>query len=192
MQPFTNFHPRLRRAAPAFLRAALLALVLWGVAGLTGCGSSREAAPPKATEKVVIREGARFHLPDGWLDFSRDTLSTGILWLVRRDYRATVGVEEVHLAGNPAELADVAHALLRLETGAPGGHMVSPPAEEEVHGGKAVAFQIVRSGGDEVRVAVVRKEGKTYAVTAVQRKEAPTPFAELAGVQRMVVEDLLR
>ncbi|HEX9014532.1 MAG TPA: hypothetical protein VF960_00855 [Chloroflexota bacterium] len=140
----------------------------------------------------MIREGARFHLPDGWLDFSRDTLSTGILWLVRKDYRATLGVEEVHLAGNQAELADVAHALLRLETGAPGGRVVSPPAEEEVGGGKAVAFRITRSGGEEVRVAVVRKGGKTYAVTAVQRRETPTPFADLVGVQRAVVEDLLR
>ena len=140
----------------------------------------------------MVREGARFHLPDGWLDFSRDTLRTGILWLVRKDYRASLGVEELHLTGEQVDLAGVARALLRLETASPGGRVVSPPSEEEVSGGKAYAFRIVRGGGDEVRVAVVQRGGKTYAVTAVQRKEAPTPFADLVGVQRMVVEDLLR
>ena len=120
MQPTQTPHQRPCPAAPAFLLPALLALLLWCAAGLTGCGTTREAAPPPSTEKVVVREGARFHLPDGWLDFSRDTLRTGILWLVRKDYRASLGVEELHLTGEQVDLAGVARALLRLETASPG------------------------------------------------------------------------
>ncbi len=198
MQSSQSFHQRRcpsgppPGALPALVPAALLALLLLAAAGLPGCGTTREAAPPPVAGKVVVSEGARFRLPDGWLDFSRDSLRTGILWLVRKDFRASLGVEEVHGAGDPADLAGVARALLRLETANRGGRVVSPPAEEQESGGRAFAFQLVRDGGDEVRVAVVRRGGKTYAVTAVQRKEAPTPFTELLGVQRSVVDDLLR
>ncbi len=183
--------PSPRGARPALLSAALLAAALC-LAGLSGCGTSREAAPAPTTGRVILTDGARFHLPDGWLDFSRDTIRTGILWLVRKDFRATLGVEELHLAGDPADLAGIARTLLRLETAGPGGRVVSAPAEEQQSGGKAVAFRLMRSGGDEVRVAVVRRGEKIYAVTAVQRKEASTPFTDLVGVQQGLVEDLLR
>jgi hypothetical protein len=172
--------------------AAALCFLLAGSLLHPGCGSSRETPRPPALENVVVVEGAQFHVPTGWLNFSRDTLRTGILWLVRRDFQATINVEEVHAGGGAADPGAAARALLRLELANDVLRVVAPPAEERDTGGRAVAFHIERRGGDEVRVAVVVKGGRIYAVTAVQTRGAPAPFADLLGVQRGIVDDLLR
>lgn len=173
-------------------RAALFAGLLFFSLRLTGCGGSGESARPPSAEGVVVVEGARFHVPAGWLDFSRDSLRPGILWLVRKDYRASLSVEEVHASGNTADPASAARALLRLEMANDGLRIVTPPSGESGTGGRAVSFQIARREGEEVRVTVVQRGDRLFTVTAVQDKDSPTRLTDFLGAQRAIVDDLLR
>ncbi len=154
----------------------LLPLLL---AFLAGCGSP--PPPPEAPLPAsyrVSRDGVlHYEVPDGWFDATADTQSSGpVIWILRKDYGATITVNEIHL--DPQARRDLARGGL-LQVGqltqglsvGDGSTLLLHPAEiVRSNGREFCTYELLTSNAqDTVRVLLFNTGEHIYSVSALRQ-----------------------
>jgi hypothetical protein len=145
---------------------------------LAGCaGSSRVDQTPLDPSYATARDGRlRYRCPAGWFDATFDPQAAGhALLLVRKDYHATIAVDEVQLDSVARQelrsrgVAGLAPLLASLNGWEHGRSLVEAP--REVDGGRGTwwRYALEKNGSAErLEVTLVDAGGRLYAVSVLR------------------------
>jgi hypothetical protein len=174
-------------------------VLLLGAALLAGC-----AAPPStvtlpfSVEDRTARDGQlRYRVPAGWADVTADSASAGhVVWLLRRDLRATLTVDPVHVDADARDalaggaLLELARLQIALTSGARSVSVTRPPALQSYEDRQVCVYEFTLApSGEAVRTVLVDAHARVYAVQAL--RNAGTTMDDLEAVQEGFVR-LLR
>ncbi|MFN0157742.1 MAG: hypothetical protein ACKVRP_06680 [Bacteroidota bacterium] len=148
----------------------------------------------------TTRDGRfQYHVPTGWFDASGDS-SNGqyLIWLVRDDYGATLGLQEVFLDDLTQRevkrkglraVAELSQALISQGS----DHVVRKPLEEfTLQGMQCYSYEYTdRQPSDVVRVVGFEVGGSVYELTALIVGEG-ADSAVVFSVQQSVLSALRR
>jgi len=164
MTPRMRFSARLLAVLPALWLAA-------------GCASGPYSAEVSLSEEAVHspRIPFSYRVPEGWFDTSSGQDSTrSLVWLVRRDYGATIAVREIvldpearrQLSGDRERM--IAELSLGLAAGNPSTLVLTPLEAVSVPRGDGYAFEQANTAtGDTTRVVVFGTDGRVFEVQAL-------------------------
>lgn len=167
-----------------------------GIVGLiaAGCGPSGAVSTPETSTRSEKTGNVRFVVPNGWLDFSADSLRPANTWLVRRDFVLSLTFEEIRstvgtMSPPKHGVKEIAEEVYRLETGAAGVSAADSIRSEEGRGRYAYwSYLLHLRSGEEVRVMLVADGMRMFrcAITrhggAVGQGDAETQEAFLRTV----------
>ncbi len=169
--------------------------LLLSIIALSGCASSPYSTSyPLAPEYLVSPEGdLRYKIPDGWLDASNDAhLHNSILWLVRRDYAATIDVreividEEARKTINAEGLPAVATLIMKMTRDS--AIVLVPPEEFSTNNMECCSYESRTSPeGDITRVVIVKAGSKMYEMTALVLAKEVRDQADVFSVQQSLL-----
>jgi hypothetical protein len=142
----------------------------------------------------------RFRAPVGWLNATNDApLSTNLVWLVRNDYAATLGVREVVIDAetrrevNQTGLGRVAELTLALASGEKGLTVVMQPVVSALRGVNVCTYEYASGHPtDLIRVVLVDTGSKVYEVSMLMtNKVDKNNIPEMVSLQEAFVQYVL-
>jgi len=140
-------------------RLAFPILLSFAVALLAaGCGSSTTTASKTTpTRPPVI---PTFVVPQGWMDFSADSSRKAMVWLVKRDYKAEIIVENIFdrpgedFRGTDGDRVEaIAKAIFMIDKGK-SGRVVKEPQIRQTGANPRWRYLLQDLAGDDLRVIV--------------------------------------
>jgi hypothetical protein len=186
---------RRPRALPSCL--SLLASLF-----IVACASTPHAFESRFTQEFFSsRDGKlRYRAPIGWLDATHDAPSSNsLIWLVRSDYAATLGVREVVIDAetrrevNRTDLGRVAELTLALASGEKGLTIVMQPVVSTLRGTKVCTYEYATGHpGDLVRIVLVDAGDEVYEVSMLMTSRVDEKrIPEAASLQEAFVQNVL-
>ncbi len=144
---------------------------------LAGCAPGPYATdiPLGQEQHGSARLPFRYRVPEGWFDTAAGDDSSGtLLWLVRRDYAATMAVRELFLdrealrqigGGGERTLGEISFGLSARN---PSTVILTPLEEVHAVEGEGYAYEQADAGsGDTTRVVVFRMGERAFEVQAL-------------------------
>ena len=162
-----------------FLAAPIGAACVF-IAGLgltvTGCGTAPETMTVGEPVPVVPPLGVmHFVVPDGWVDFSADSLRPASTWLLRRDFALSLTLEEVDAGASMEPRSEeanggVAEAVHALDSTAAGIASADPLQKQTGRGKYSYWSYVLRlASGEEVRVVLCADPTRMYRCALTRR-----------------------
>jgi hypothetical protein len=160
---------------PPALRTILITLLV-----VAGCAGPRYAEdyPIGATAGISLDGYLRYGVPRGWFASPPDSITSNVVvWLLRRDFAATLTVSEIVVDSTGAVtvrregLESLARLTMNLVTGERAVILRRGPETFRLGSHTFCTYETETAGrGDVTRVAVFFTPSKIYEVTALARK----------------------
>jgi hypothetical protein len=169
---------------------------------LVACSSTPRVFEPRLSEEYFSsrNEQLRFRLPRDWLDATKDAPSSNsLIWLVRRDFTATLAVREIVIDAetrqevNRAGLKRIAELTLALASGDGGVKVVQQPTLSSLRGTRVCAYEYLAGHPtDRIHILLVDTGERVYEVSALMaRNVSEGTVAEVVSLQESFVQNIL-